>query len=148
MAMASHEALLAHQDSGRGPPVPREQAGPRTLESLEDSCPPLCLTGWLHPTSEVPSSLLVWLSEKHLCSSPSPLPTALGGGLGVAFHCSFPHSVGQGIADGRHDHEKLARPVVQVQGAYAGQVGAQVAMDPGALNAHEGAQVQTCPVRI
>lgn len=112
------------------------------------SCPPLRWAGWLLPTSLVSSSLPVWLPEKHLCSPPPPLPAALRGGFGVAFHSSFPDSVGQGIADGRHDHEKLAGPVVQVQGAHAGQVRAQVAMDPGALDAHEGAQVQTRPVWI
>lgn len=96
----------------------------------------------------MPSSLLVCLSEKQLHSSPSPLPTAVRGGLGEAFHCSFPDSIGQGVADGCHDHEKLARPVVQVQGAHTGQVGAQVAMDPRALNAHKGTQVETCPVRV
>ncbi|KAF3856992.1 hypothetical protein F7725_008851 [Dissostichus mawsoni] len=70
-------------------------------------------------------------SGQGFCRPPSPPPTA----------------VGQLVADGRHDADQLQRPLVQVQRAHPGQVRAQVPVDPRALDADQGAQVQRGPVR-
>lgn len=60
----------------------------------------------------------------------------------------LPHAVGELVADGRHDPDELQRPLVQVQRANPGQVGAQVPVDARALDADQGPEVQTRPVRV
>lgn len=79
---------------------------------------------------------------------PHLLPAGFRARLGAVLDRSFPHGVGQGVANGGHDHDQLERPVVQVQGAHAGEVGAQVAVDAGALDADERTQVQAGPVGV
>ena len=75
-------------------------------------------------------------------------PAAVGARLAVALQSPLPHTVGHGVPDGRHHHAQLHGPVVQIQGAHAGQVGAQVPVDPRALDADQSPQVETGPVWI
>ena len=63
----------------------------------------------------------------------------------AALCARLPDAIGQVVADGAEHQCELVRPVVQVQGAHAGQVCAQVAVDARALDADEGAQVQARP---
>lgn len=73
-------------------------------------------------------------------------------GIRARFEASLciglPHAVGLLIANGRHDLDELERPLVQVQRAHPGQVGAEVTMDAWALDTDEGAQVEARPIWV
>ena len=74
------------------------------------------------------------------------LPAGVRPGLQAPLGVGLPHAVGELVADGRHDLDELQGPLVQVQGADPGQVGPQVPVDPRALDADQGSEVQTRPV--
>ena len=59
----------------------------------------------------------------------------------------LPHGVGQGVPDGLHEPEVGLVPGVEVEAAHLGDVCAQVAVDPAALDADEGAEVEGGPGR-
>lgn len=84
------------------------------------------------------------------CSPPafprgSFLPRSIRGWFPAAHRAALPYAVHRVVADGAENQRELPRKVVQVQGANAGQVGAQVSVDPRTLDAYEGAQVETGP---
>uniref|UniRef100_A0A8B9DS93 Uncharacterized protein n=1 Tax=Anser cygnoides TaxID=8845 RepID=A0A8B9DS93_ANSCY len=72
-------------------------------------------------------------------------PGRLRGGFAAALRVLLPDAVGGGVADGGEHQRQLPGPVVQVEGAHARQVGAQVAVDPRALDADQRPQVQAGP---
>lgn len=76
------------------------------------------------------------------------LPAGVRPGFEASLGVGLPHAVGQLVADGRHHLDELQGPLVQVQGADPGQVGPQVPMDAGALDADQSAEVEAGPVRV
>lgn len=66
----------------------------------------------------------------------------------MAHGACLPRTVDHVVADGAENQRELSRQVVQRQRADAGQVGPQVPVDPGALDADQSAQVQAGPRRI
>lgn len=82
------------------------------------------------------------------CAGIGHLPAGVRTRFGASLRVGLPHTVGELVADGRHDLEELQRPLVQVQRANPGQVGAQVPVDARALDADQGPEVKTCPVRV
>ena len=60
----------------------------------------------------------------------------------------LPHRVGHAVAQRRHDGQVARRPLVQVEGAHAGDVRAQLPVDARALDADQHAQVNAGPVGI
>lgn len=84
------------------------------------------------------------MASSGVCVLPAGVWSRFEATLGVG----LPHAVGELVADGRHDLEELQRPLVQVQRSDPGQVGAQVPVDARALDADQGPEVQTRPVRV
>ena len=78
----------------------------------------------------------------------SDVPRGVRRGFVAALGVGLPHAVGQLVADGRQHLDELQGPLVQVQGAHPGEVGAQVPVDPRALDADQGAQVEAGPVGV
>lgn len=79
---------------------------------------------------------------------PMFLPCGVQRGLCPPLAILFPDAVGQLVPNGRHHLDELDGPVIQVQRSNSREVGAEVPVDPRALDAHEGSQVQAGPVRV
>ena len=58
---------------------------------------------------------------------------------------ALPDAVGHVVANGSQHLSEFPGPVVQVQRAHPGEVGAQVPVDPRALYADQRAQVEAGP---
>lgn len=76
------------------------------------------------------------------------LPAGVRRRFGPSLCVGLPHAVGELVANGCHDFDELQRPLVQVQGPNSGQVGAQVPVDPRALDADQSPEIQTGPVWV
>lgn len=76
------------------------------------------------------------------------LPAGVWSRFEASLSVGLPHAVGELVANCWHDLDELERPLVQVQRANPGQVGAQVSVDARALDADQGPEVQTGPVWV